>query len=327
MYIYLMLPLLFTTLRTPARAGWFLMAAAGATALMALLGCGQFAYKLHAAHLAGKSFYSYYLEARIHGLQRHWMAFSGQELYGLLIAVAWVFFAPMPKRREWIGWVSAGVIGLALLLAETRSIWIAAFFASIYLLWFWRRLLVAFVPVVLVVGFLVAPAALRERVTSLWNPHGDTDSNMQRIVCWRTGWEMIKAHPLLGLGPDVQKLKFYDYVPKDIPWPLPTGFYEHLHNVYIQYAADRGIPTMLMMVWFLVQIIIDSFRKLKTLPPGRSTLRFLLHAAVSCTLGSMVFGVAEYNLNTSVILSLYLSIAACAAIASEEPNDGNPARS
>lgn len=326
MYVYLMLPLLFTMLRTTTRAAWFMMAAAGATALMALLGCAQFVYKVHAAHLAGKSFYGYYLEARITGLQRHWMAFSGQELYGLLIAIAWLFFAPMPKRRAWIGVVSAAVIGLALLLAETRSTWIAAFFASLYLLWFWRRWYVAFVPVVMVIGFLAAPGALQERIKSIPNPHGDTDSNSQRIVCWRTGFEMIKAHPLLGLGPDVQKLKFYDYVPKDIPWPLPTGFYEHLHNLYIQYAADRGIPTALMMVWFLVQIIIDSWRKLKTLPPGRSIMRFLLQAAIACTLGSMVFGLAEYNLNTSVILSLFLSIAACAAIATEGTDERDLAR-
>jgi O-antigen ligase len=326
MYVYLMLPVLFTTLRTPARAAWFMMAVAAATALMAMLGCGQFVQKLHQAHQAGKSFYEFYLESRIHGLQRHWMAFSGQELYGLLIAGAWLLFAPIPKRRMWIGLVCAGVIGLALLLAETRSIWIAAFFSGIYMLWFWRRLFALLAPVVVAIGILAAPANFQQRVISIVHPSGYTDSNAHRIVCWRTGLEMIEAHPLLGLGPDVQKLKFYDYVPKDVPWPLPTGFYGHLHNLYIQYAADRGIPTMLMMVWFLVQIIVDSLRKLGTLPPGRSTMRFILHAAVACTLGSMIFGIFEYNLNTSVVLTLFLAIAACAASATEEAHDGDVAR-
>ncbi len=141
---------------------------------------------------------------------------------------------------------------------------------------------------------------------------------MHRIVCFRTGLKMIEAHPLLGLGPDVQKLKFYDYVPPDIPWPLPVGFYQHLHNIYIQYAADRGIPTMLMLVWFLIEIMVNAWRKLKTLPPGRSTSRFVLQAAVACTLGSMISGIFEYNLNTSVVLTLFLAIAACSAIVSEE---------
>ena len=332
MYLYLMLPVMFTTLRTPARAAWFMMAAVLATALMAVLGCGQFLEKLHEAHQTGKSFYEFYVDHRIHGLQRHWMAFSGQELYGLLIAGAWLLFAPIPKRRLWIGLLCTGVIGLALLLAETRSIWIAAFFAFVYLLWFWQRKFALLAPAVVAIGILVAPANIQQRVISIVHPNGYTDSNAHRIVCWRTGLEMIKAHPLLGLGPDVQKdtLKFYDYVPSDIPWPLPTGSYGHLHNLYIQYAADRGIPTMLMMVWFLVQIIVNSLRKLRTLPPGRGTMRFLLHAAVACTIGSMIFGIFEYNLNTSVVLTLYLAIAACAAIATQESHgethDGDIAR-
>ena len=235
-------------------------------------------------------------------------------------------FAPLPKSRVWIGLLSAGVIGMALLLSETRSIWIGAVFAGLYLLWFWRPVYALLVPVLGAVALLAAPAEFQSRVTSIVHPHGYTDSNAHRIVCWRTGLRMIEAHPLLGLGPDVQKIKFYEYVPNDVPWPLPTGFYGHLHNLYIQYAADRGIPTMLMMVWFLVQIMVDSLRKIKTLPPGRGTTRFILHAAVACTLGSMIFGIFEYNLNTSVVLTPFLAIAACAATATERGDDGELAR-
>jgi putative inorganic carbon (HCO3(-)) transporter len=329
MYLYLTLPVIFTTLRTPSRAAKYYMAVAAATALMAVLGCVQFARKVHEAHALGKTFYEYYLEARITGLQKHWMAFSGQELYGLLIAAAWLFFAPLPKvhakLRIGVGIFCAGSIGLALLLGETRSVWAAAFFGVIYLLWFWRRILAWCAPLVVVIGLLLAPASIQQRVVSMVHPHGDTDSNSHRVVCWLTGWQMIKAHPLLGLGPDVQKLKFYDYVPPEIPWPLPAGFYGHLHSIYIQYAADRGIPTMLMLVWFLLKIIGDAWRKLKSLPPGRSESRFILHAAIACTAGSMISGIFEYNLNTSVILALFLAIAAGAAIVVED-KAGLPAK-
>jgi O-antigen ligase len=326
-----MLPVVFTTLRTPPRAALYFVAVIAGTALMAALGCAQFAQKLHAAHAAGKSFYGFYLESRISGLHRHWMAFSGQELYGLLIAVAWVLFGPLPKRANSRTAMGAGVvcallIGVALLLSETRSIYIAAFFGIAYLLWFWRWQYALLSPIVVGIGLLIAPSNIQERVMSLVHPHGYTDSNAHRIVCWRTGLEMIKDHPLLGLGPDVQKLKFYEYVPPDVPWPLPVGFYGHLHNVYIQYAADRGIPTMLMLVWFLVNIIVYATRKLRNLAPGRSSSRFVLHAAIACTIGSMIFGIFEYNLNTSVVLALFLAIAACASIAIEEPGDGEPAR-
>jgi len=321
-YLYLTLPVIFTTLRTPSRASLYFMVAAGATALMAALGCAQYVNKMHLAHQAGKNFYEFYLEARITGLQRHWMAFSGQELYGLLIAGAWLFFAPVPKRwNPRIGFATGtacvALVGIALILTDTRSIWIAAFFGVLYLLWFWQRKFALLAPVIVAIGLFLAPADIQKRVDSIIHPHGETDSNSHRVVCWLTGLEMIKSHPLLGLGPDVQKIKFYEYVPPHIAWPLPVGFYGHLHNIYIQYAADRGIPTMLLMVWFLVGIIVACWRKLKSLPPGRSVSRFVLHAAVACTIGSMISGVFEYNLNTSVVLTLFLAIAACAAIAIE----------
>ncbi len=153
MYLYLVLPVIFTTLRTTARASLFFLAVVGATVLMAALGCVEYAQKMYAAQVAGKSFYEYYLEARISGLQRHWMAFSGQELYGLLIVGAWLFFAPIPKQWRpktamWIGVVCGAVISLAVLLSYTRSIWLAAFCGALYLLWFWRPRMVFLVPVV-----------------------------------------------------------------------------------------------------------------------------------------------------------------------------------
>ena len=58
-------------------------------------------------------------------------------------------------------------------------------------------------------------------------------------------------------------------MPPDVWANQPPGFYEHLHNVYLQYAADRGIPTMLAMLWMLIQMPVDFWRGLRALPPGR----------------------------------------------------------
>ena len=72
---------------------------------------------------------------------------------------------------------------------------------------------------------------------------------------------MIRAHPWFGMGPEEVKLQFNNYVPADIPRPLPEGWYGHLHNIYLQYAAERGIPTMLLMLWMLGQILYDCLRR------------------------------------------------------------------
>ena len=53
---------------------------------------------------------------------------------------------------------------------------------------------------------------------------------------------MIRAHPILGLGPEQVGKVFLAYVPPDILSPLPKGWYGHLHNIYLQFAAERGLP-------------------------------------------------------------------------------------
>jgi O-antigen ligase len=179
--------------------------------------------------------------------------------------------------------------------------------AGLYLLWSWNRKLILAVPVLALLAFLASPPAIREREESLVHP-GKNDSNGFRWVAWRTGVRLIEEHPLLGLGPDVVKLRFRDSVPADIPRPLPDGFYGHLHNIYLQYAADRGIPTMLMMMWVLTQALVDFSRGLHKLPRAPANRRFLLHGAVAVILATLVEGLVEYNLGDSEVLTMFLVV-------------------
>jgi O-antigen ligase len=126
---------------------------------------------------------------------------------------------------------------------------------------------------------------------------------------------MIEAHPWLGIGLDETKYHFLDYLPPDTRQSRPPGFYQHLHNFYLQYAAERGIPTMLMMMWVLLLILYDFYRALQKLPPGRSDERFLLHGGIATVIGIMVSGLFEVNLGDSEVLAVFLVVVACGYIA------------
>jgi O-antigen ligase len=202
-------------------------------------------------------------------------------------------------------------LAAALVLGFTRSIWLATGAAGLYLVWCWRRRLLLLIPVVLVAGLWLAPSSIRSRAVSIFQPRQEIDSNQHRIVCWRTGWQMIKAHPFFGVGPEQVKAQFDRYVPSDIPRPLPTGWYGHLHNIYIHYAAERGVPTMLMLVWLLVKILFDFLVAIRRLPPGPSDARFLLHGAVAVVLAIMIAGVFELNLGDSEVLAMFLVAVGC----------------
>ena len=113
---------------------------------------------------------------------------------------------------------------------------------------------------------------MQDRVNSIFKPKG-ADSNQFRVVTWRTGLRMVERHPWFGLGPEGPKLHFDEYVPADIPRPLPSGWYGHLHNIYLHYAAERGIPTMLVLMWMLIQILVDFWRGLKSLTARTAAIK------------------------------------------------------
>lgn len=330
MFVFLIMLVVFSALRDVRKAVWLSVAWMIVGTVTAGRGVFQYArdvvrFQTARANGSATDFYHFYIADRIRGFMSHWMTFSGQELFVLLLLGAFLLFAPASKKRLWIAVPCAAVVGLALVLSDTRSIWAAAVAAGFYLLWNWRRWAAAAMPVALALGLLAAPEAVQSRVRSIIKPEKETDSNEHRRICRRVGWRMIAAHPLVGVGPDeIRKPDvFFAYLPADIKRPLPDGFYGHLHNIYIQYAAERGIPASLAITAALALALFDFRRGLRALPPGRSDERFLLHAGVACILGTLVGGVWEYNLNDSEVLTMFLVLMCLGYLAHDRAKSGD----
>jgi O-antigen ligase len=287
--------------------------------------CGfvQFGEKVGQAHRLGEDFYRYYVAARIKGFTSHWNTFSAEEMFALLMLAAFLFFAP-PSRRRWIWILCAVLLSISVVLIETRAVWIALAAAICYLVWRWRRWLVLIIPVIGLLVFALSPAALRERVVSMF--HGkEIDSNEFRVVVWSTGLRMIEAHPLLGLGPEEQRPHFDEYMPAWVH-QKPEGFYGHLHNIYLEYAAERGIPVLLVFLWMIAWILLDFARGLRAIPPGPSARRFLLEGAIAIVIAALVEGFFEVNLGDSEPLTMFLVAVACGYLALEkQPPDAESA--
>jgi putative inorganic carbon (hco3(-)) transporter len=314
--LFVILLLVYSTFRTVAEIRGVVLAWAGVATLSAVRSLFQFWQKYQESQEQGKNFYDFYVGERITGFMSHWMTFGGEEMIVLLLLASYLFFS---SERRWKvgGWLCAALLAVSMVLGFTRSIFLLGFpIGLLYLLWFWHKWLVAAAPVVAVIGFLIAPTALKERVTSIIQPHGETDSNEHRNITRRTGIEMIRAHPILGLGPEQVKYQFERWVPPDIPRPLPEGWYGHLHNIYLQYAAERGIPTMLCMMWLIAKVLWDFLITVRKTPPGIEA-RFVLHGAIAVILAILAEGFLEYNLGDSEVLTLFLAVVGFGYVAKE----------
>ncbi len=316
-YVYLMIFAVFSAIRTLREiryVAWGWITGGTLSALWAL----QQGYQMYQA--TPRFFYYVYTnQSRITGFMAHWMTFSGITMMALLMAGSmWLF--DRDRRASRYTLTAIALLSIGLLAGWQRAMWAGTAVGAMRLLWTRKRALILLVPAFAAIILILNPLSLRDRALSLIQPQeGVLDSSAHRRALRAVGWEMVKAHPILGIGPEQVPKQFYAYAPPSVPNPVPSEWStQHLHNVYYQYAAERGLPALAAMLWFLLKALCD-FAKART---SRPDARWVAEGAIACILGIMVAGYGEVNLGDSEVLGMFLSVVACgyAAIrASQEP--------
>lgn len=298
-YVWLMLLVVYMALRSLKDVRMLVICWTTGAGLSSLWGFGQF---IHKYLTTPQYFLSAYESARITGFVDHWMTFSALMMMTLMMAGAMLLFS---HERKWFGFLTATgvVIGVALVLAYTKSMWVGAAAGATWLLWWKNKWLAAPLPVLATLVLVVNPFHVLNR------------DQAHRAALRRVGWEMIKAHPLVGVGPEQVGPQFMDYLPADIHRPIPTEwYYQHLHNIYFHFAAERGLPALAALLVFFGKALLDFLRTLGRLPPG-SEARWVLHGAIAAIIAILVSGWGEVNVGHSQVLEMFLAVIACGYIA------------
>jgi putative inorganic carbon (hco3(-)) transporter len=310
LYVFTMLPVVFTSFTNSKQIRQLVLVWSAIGFLSAIQSAVQYVHRYHLAQEQYAYNYGFFLDGRVTGLASHWMTFGGEQMIVLLMLFSYLLFAAEGRWRWYAGFCVV-VLWASIILGLTRSIFLLGVPAgATYLLWKWKPWLVSLVPALLLTELFFGPVQVRERVVSAVSPHEELDSNKHRITTRRTGWNMIKQHPWLGLGPEQIGPQFLHYLPPDIPRPLPKGYYAHLHNIYLQYAAERGIPALLALLWFIGKVLWDFYAGARRFPSDPN-VRFVLHGSIATIIAILLEGLFEYNLGDSEILTLFLTVVAC----------------
>jgi len=230
---------------------------------------------------------------RITGPLGHWMTFSGVQLL--------VWCAAIPAigilSRKWIAAIS--VISVAIVLSNTRGVWLGAAVAFAFVAMALPRRVVATVLLpVLLVGLITSPLIYR-RVSMSFDRGLAT--NYSRMAYLSVGAQMIKDHPLLGVGPE----RVDDEFPKYYKGDLKNFYYGHLHNNFLQIAAERGLLCLAAFLWFLVELYRSLLRFFKR---SAEESRWPILGSIAALTGFVVSGLNEYNFGDSEVLVLLFFI-------------------
>ena len=244
------------------------------------------------------------LEQRPQGALGMYMTYSGQLMLVACLAVARVLF--WGRDRVWPALVLAALV-VALATTASRNAWVGACTGIAMLLLMRDLRLIGLLPVVAAIFIALAPAELTDRFYSMFQVNNSrrqtatteatVQSNQDRIAMIRSGIEIIKDHPLTGVGPDMVMDVYPVYRDKQAVKQLNP----HLHNVPLQIAAERGLPALAIWLWFIVTLIRDFVRQRRT-----AMSPFLPNAGLAIVFAMIAAGMFEYNFGDSEFLMLFL---------------------
>jgi O-antigen ligase len=228
------------------------------------------------------------------GLLSHYMTYSGILMLVTCAAAARLLF--YQERRIWPA-VAVPALIVALAVTYTRNAWIGALAGLAALLAARNRRLLIILPVLAALAFAVAPGYLRSRALSIVDVHDD--SNRDRLQMLLMGRDMVRDHPVFGVGPEMVQRVYGQYLR-----PNPVHVYNpHLHNVPVQIAAERGLPALAAWIWFVVVALIGTGRQLR-----RGPARAIAGAAFAGIIAMLAAGLFEYNFGDSEFLMLLLGL-------------------
>ncbi|MEX2270495.1 MAG: O-antigen ligase family protein [Vicinamibacterales bacterium] len=233
------------------------------------------------------------LGRRPQGTLSHYMTYSGVLMLLVCATVARLLY--QPGRRIWPALIMPALL-VALAVTLSRNAYIGALVGVAILLLLRDFRLIALLPVAAAAVVIFAPGEVVERAYSIFDLNDL--SNRDRVAMARAGIAMIDEDPLTGVGPHMVAHVYPEYR-KDDAVDIEV---QHLHNVPLHIAAERGIPALLLWIWF----VIAAARGL--LPMVRRDRSSLAAAGLAALAAMVTAGFFEYNFGDSEFLVLLLAI-------------------
>jgi O-antigen ligase len=226
------------------------------------------------------------------------------------VAIARVIFGN--SDRTWAALVLPA-LGVAVALTFTRSAAVGAC-AGVALLFALKDFrLFALLPILTAVFIVVAPGQIAKRYQSMFNMNDPTVRDRRTML--HIGERMIQAHPLAGVGPNMVQRLYLDFKGTDsVVVDGVTHINPHLHNDFLQIAAERGLPALALWLWFIVALMRDLWKRFKA---GQ---RELAATAMATVVALLTAGLFEYNFGDSEVLMLFLTIVTLPAAAARPPS-------
>jgi len=232
---------------------------------------------------------------------------------GLLFPLGYTLSVLAVRRSfSWKWALGQFLVLLALVFSKSRGPWIAAS-AMVFVVCllnrdivFYKRLALIYIPVALC---FFAPS-MRARAFSITN--NKYDSNSERLEMWQAGRRMIQDHPLLGVGTGTMTQESGSY---QLAARRREGPWGHLHNTYINIAAERGLLGLAAFLIFILALASELWEGYQASNADEDS-KIIILTGLLCLVGWLVAGLTETVVHDSNVLMMFYFVMGLALAAS-----------
>ncbi len=227
-----------------------------------------------------------------------YMTFGSIVVMAASLSLSMAVFDQGGGWRRVILWLSFAVLTLGCAVSLVRSALLGLFVTIFTIILLKGRKIFIIIPLLFIMVLMLVPQ-VRERVTETFI-FGEGGLSLklaneydERLYIYRSGWEMVRRYPILGVGMRNVAWEYTHFREKEA-----VRHYSHLHNNILQVSAQSGVIGLASFIALIVSFFWVTVRrfKLKDAEDGHPPLdRALAVAAIAGLAGFLGVGIFEYN--------------------------------
>lgn len=235
---------------------------------------------------------------RIPGFFSTYMTFSGQLAMTIPIIFACLLCLKGISKKLLLT-ISLILTGLAIIWTYTRSAWIGAI-SALTLLGYMKEKRLAILFLLILILFVTVtitqPDILEQNLLDRSLSVISAKENMDRIYTWISTLEMIKDHPLTGIGMGTYSKVSPEYRRGD---DVVSSSLAHAHNNILQAAVEGGVFSAFFILWLWGVIFKELYRTYTQIPEEKTSLKWLSLGLLGAIIAFFVQGLFENNFGDS----------------------------
>ncbi len=246
-------------------------------------------------------------------------------VFPLILINLWHNFNDSKKRL--VNTISALIILFCILISRTKAAWLGVIISTILLLIFVIKInikgkafkkylkasgIIFLAVIAIITGIsLILPAESNPILAELSSLTLSNITFKGRELMWLATFNMIKEHPIIGVGVNTFRLNYQNYQggflnnhPEYIPY---LGSAESPHNQFLEITAEQGIVGVLLFLWINIVFFKSCMGFINKTPADEAHLKkkMIVIGIMAGVAAILIHGLVEFPLNLVPNAMLY----------------------